>query len=47
MLESTFPLRRVGEPEDIAGATAYLCSDDAEWITGTVMTVDGGVSAKQ
>jgi NAD(P)-dependent dehydrogenase (short-subunit alcohol dehydrogenase family) len=47
MLESTFPLRRVGEPEDIAGATAYLCSEDARWITGTVMTVDGGVSAKQ
>jgi len=47
MLESTFPLRKVGEPEDIAGATAYLCSDDAKWITGTVMMVDGGVSAKQ
>jgi 3-oxoacyl-[acyl-carrier protein] reductase len=47
MLESTFPLRRIGDPEDIAGAVAYLCSDDAKWITGTVMMVDGGVSAKQ
>ncbi|HZC88390.1 MAG TPA: SDR family oxidoreductase [Nitrososphaera sp.] len=47
MLESTFPLRRIGEPEDIAGAVAYLCSDDAKWITGTIMMVDGGVSAKQ
>jgi NAD(P)-dependent dehydrogenase (short-subunit alcohol dehydrogenase family) len=47
VLESTFPLRRVGEPEDIAGAVAYLCSDDSRWVTGTVMMVDGGVSAKQ
>jgi NAD(P)-dependent dehydrogenase (short-subunit alcohol dehydrogenase family) len=47
MLESTFPLRKVGEPEDIAGAVAYLCSDDSNWVTGTVMMVDGGVSAKQ
>ncbi|HXG07149.1 MAG TPA: SDR family oxidoreductase [Nitrososphaera sp.] len=47
VLESTFPLRRIGEPEDIAGAVAYLCSDDSKWVTGTVMMVDGGVSAKQ
>src|ERR671922_105330 len=30
-----------------AGAVAYLCSNDAKWVTGTVMMVDGGVSAKQ
>ncbi|MCI0557672.1 MAG: SDR family oxidoreductase [Nitrososphaera sp.] len=47
VLESTFPLRKIGEPEDIAGAVAYLCSDDARWITGSVIMVDGGVSAKQ
>jgi 3-oxoacyl-[acyl-carrier protein] reductase len=47
VLESTFPLRKVGEPEDIAGAVAYLCSNDSKWVTGTVMMVDGGVSAKQ
>lgn len=47
MLEATFPLRRVGEPDDIAGAVSYLCSDDAKWVTGTVLVVDGGVSAKQ
>jgi 3-oxoacyl-[acyl-carrier protein] reductase len=47
ILESTFPLRRIGDPEDIAGAVAYLCSEDARWVTGTVMIVDGGVSAKQ
>src|SRR5919108_2202287 len=47
ILESTFPLRVIGEPEDISGAVAYLCSDDSKWITGTVMMVDGGLSAKQ
>jgi 3-oxoacyl-[acyl-carrier protein] reductase len=47
ILESTFPLRRIGEPEDIAGAVAYLCSDDARWITGSVIMIDGGLSAKQ
>ncbi|HEY1247614.1 MAG TPA: SDR family oxidoreductase, partial [Nitrososphaera sp.] len=36
-----------GEPEDIAGAVAYLCSEDAKWVTGTVMMIDGGISAKQ
>lgn len=47
VLESTFPLRRIGEPEDVAGAVAYLSSDDAKWVTGTVLVVDGGVTAKQ
>jgi NAD(P)-dependent dehydrogenase (short-subunit alcohol dehydrogenase family) len=46
-LESSFPLRSIGDPEDISGAVSYLCSDDAKWITGTVLTVDGGMSAKQ
>jgi 3-oxoacyl-[acyl-carrier protein] reductase len=46
-LESSFPLRSIGDPEDISGAVVYLCSDDAKWITGTVLTVDGGMSAKQ
>ena len=47
VLESTFPLRVIGEPDDIAGAVAYLCSDDSKWVTGTIMMVDGGLSAKQ
>jgi 3-oxoacyl-[acyl-carrier protein] reductase len=47
ILESTFPMRRIGEPDDIAGATAYLCSDDAKWVTGSVIMIDGGLSAKQ
>jgi NAD(P)-dependent dehydrogenase (short-subunit alcohol dehydrogenase family) len=47
ILESTFPLHVIGEPEDISGAVAYLCSDDSKWVTGTVLMVDGGLSAKQ
>ena len=47
LLESTFPLHVIGEPEDISGAVAYLCSEDSKWVTGTVMMVDGGLSAKQ
>jgi meso-butanediol dehydrogenase/(S,S)-butanediol dehydrogenase/diacetyl reductase len=40
-----YPLRRVGEPEDIAAAAAFLSSDDAAWITGEVLRVDGGLLA--
>ena len=47
VLESAFPLRVICDPEDIAGAVAYLCSEDAKWVTGTVMMIDGGISAKQ
>ncbi len=38
-----YPLGRIGEPEDIAAAVAFLGSDDASWITGVVLPVDGGV----
>jgi NAD(P)-dependent dehydrogenase (short-subunit alcohol dehydrogenase family) len=40
------PLGNIGQPEDIANAAAFLCSDEARFITGTVLTVDGGESAK-
>jgi 3-oxoacyl-[acyl-carrier protein] reductase len=42
MLGNT-PLGRLGEPEDIAGAVRFLCSDDAAFITGEVLLVDGGL----
>jgi 3-oxoacyl-[acyl-carrier protein] reductase len=42
MLENT-PLGRLGEPEDVAGAVRFLCSDEASFITGEVMLVDGGL----
>jgi NAD(P)-dependent dehydrogenase (short-subunit alcohol dehydrogenase family) len=40
-----YPLRRVGEPEDVAAAAAFLASGDASWITGEVLRVDGGLLA--
>ena len=42
MLAAT-PLGRLGEPEDVAGAVRFLCSDDASFITGEVVLVDGGM----
>jgi NAD(P)-dependent dehydrogenase (short-subunit alcohol dehydrogenase family) len=41
----SFPLRRLGKPEDIALAAAFLVSCDAAWITGTILNVDGGRDA--
>jgi len=40
------PLARQGTPEDIAAAVAFLCSDDAAYITGTRIVVDGGMDAQ-
>lgn len=37
-----FPLKRVGEPEDVSGLVAYLVSDKASWLTGQIFAVDGG-----
>jgi 3-oxoacyl-[acyl-carrier protein] reductase len=36
------PLRRIGQPDDVAGAAVFLASDDARWITGQVFGVNGG-----
>ena len=37
-----WPLQRIGHPDDIARAALYLCSDLSSWVTGEVLTVDGG-----
>jgi NAD(P)-dependent dehydrogenase (short-subunit alcohol dehydrogenase family) len=40
---ATYPLRRLGVPEDISGVVAFLVSDDAAWLTGQTIVVDGGL----
>ena len=45
-LEKFIPLNRVGKPEDIANASIFLLSDQANYITGTEIIVDGGLTSK-
>jgi NAD(P)-dependent dehydrogenase (short-subunit alcohol dehydrogenase family) len=46
LLISEGSLPRLGEPDDIAGAAAFLASDDASWVTGIALPVDGGYTAR-
>lgn len=42
---STYPMKRLGEPQDVASLVGFLVSDEASWITGETVRVDGGVLA--
>lgn len=44
MVKEIYPLQHIGTPEDIAQACVFLASDNASWITGTVLAVDGGLT---
>jgi meso-butanediol dehydrogenase/(S,S)-butanediol dehydrogenase/diacetyl reductase len=44
-LSRWYPLGRIGEPEDVVGAIAFLCSDEASWISGAMLVVDGGLTS--
>ena len=41
-LVAKVPMKRFGQPEEVAAAVAFLASDDARWITGETIHVDGG-----
>jgi len=45
-MNNEHPLGRIGQPEEIGKAALYFASDDASWITGAILTVDGGESIK-
>lgn len=45
-MDNEHPIGRIGRPDDVAKAVLYLASDDASWITGAVLAVDGGESSK-
>jgi len=44
--DSEHPLGRIGQPEEVAKAVMYFVSDDAAWITGAILAIDGGESIK-
>ena len=44
MVNTLYPLQRIGEPEDIGGAAVFLATDAARWITGAIIPVDGGLT---
>jgi NAD(P)-dependent dehydrogenase (short-subunit alcohol dehydrogenase family) len=41
----SMPLKRPGQPSEVAAAAAFLCSDDASFVTGHILVVDGGMTS--
>jgi len=46
ILRQRTALRRIGEPSEVAGAVSFLIGDDARFVTGAVLVVDGGATAR-
>lgn len=44
-VERSYPLGRIGRPEDLTGIAVYLASDEATWTSGGIFAVDGGYTA--
>jgi NAD(P)-dependent dehydrogenase (short-subunit alcohol dehydrogenase family) len=40
-----FPMKRMGDPQEIANGTAWLCSDESSYATGHILAIDGGFTA--
>lgn len=45
IMENMTPMGRMGQPEEIASAVLWLCSDQASFVTGHAMVIDGGATA--
>ena len=44
MIKQMIPMARIGQPEEVAKVVRFLCSDDAAYVTGEVISVDGGMA---